>query len=176
MLLKNSCFCTTHKSSVSTGIAEQIMSMLHTLCCNGCLLTWTTSWPSLYRVGTDRTENTAYNNYSIGTCYITVTSQWLFLWLHNSCFEQICHNTNIHLPWSHRPWTERHVYFRNVSRAAHIHKCIDWRVESISKILHSGYKPKTTDGIPSSVNGTGSALYNEYQWIGKPWDGRSLFT
>jgi hypothetical protein len=41
MLLKNSCFCTTHKSSVSTGFAEQIMPILHVSCCNGCLVTWT---------------------------------------------------------------------------------------------------------------------------------------
>jgi hypothetical protein len=41
MLLKNSCFCTTHKSSVSTGSAEQIICILHILCCNGCLVTRT---------------------------------------------------------------------------------------------------------------------------------------
>jgi hypothetical protein len=40
-LLKNSCLCTTHKSFVSTGFAEQIMPILHMLCCNGCLFTWT---------------------------------------------------------------------------------------------------------------------------------------
>jgi hypothetical protein len=40
-LLKNICFCTTHKPSVSTDFAEQIMPILHILCCNGCLVTWT---------------------------------------------------------------------------------------------------------------------------------------
>jgi hypothetical protein len=41
MLLKNYCFCTTHKSSVSTGSGEQIMPILHSLCYNGSLVTWT---------------------------------------------------------------------------------------------------------------------------------------
>jgi hypothetical protein len=41
MLQKNFCFCPTHKSSVSTGFAGQIMPILHILCCNGCLVTWT---------------------------------------------------------------------------------------------------------------------------------------
>jgi hypothetical protein len=40
-VMKNSCFCTTHKSSVSTGFAEQIMPILHTLRYNGSLVTWT---------------------------------------------------------------------------------------------------------------------------------------
>jgi hypothetical protein len=30
-----------HKSSVSTGSAEQIMPILHILCYNDCLVTWT---------------------------------------------------------------------------------------------------------------------------------------
>jgi hypothetical protein len=30
-----------HKSSVSTGFAGQIMSILPILCCNGCLIIWT---------------------------------------------------------------------------------------------------------------------------------------
>jgi hypothetical protein len=42
--------------------------------------------------GPDRTENTASNSYSIVACYTAVTYQWLFLWLHSSCFEQIYHN------------------------------------------------------------------------------------
>jgi hypothetical protein len=41
MLLKHSSFCTTRKSSVSTGFAEQIMPVLHILCYNGSLVTWT---------------------------------------------------------------------------------------------------------------------------------------
>jgi hypothetical protein len=41
MLYKNVCFCTKHKSSVSTCFAGQIMPILHILCCNGCLVTWT---------------------------------------------------------------------------------------------------------------------------------------
>jgi hypothetical protein len=41
MLLKNSCFCTTQKSYVSIGFAEQIMPILYILYCNGCLVTWT---------------------------------------------------------------------------------------------------------------------------------------
>jgi hypothetical protein len=41
MLLKTSCFCTAHKPSVSTGFAEQIMPILHILCYNGSLVTWT---------------------------------------------------------------------------------------------------------------------------------------
>jgi hypothetical protein len=41
MLFKIASFCTTHKSSVSTCFAEQIMPILHILCCNGCLATWT---------------------------------------------------------------------------------------------------------------------------------------
>jgi hypothetical protein len=36
-----SSFCTTHKSSVSTGFAEQIMPILRILCYNGSLVTWT---------------------------------------------------------------------------------------------------------------------------------------
>jgi hypothetical protein len=53
--------------------------------CNG-------SWTSLYSLGTYRTENTVSNNYLIVVCYTVVSSQWLCLWLHSSCFEQICHN------------------------------------------------------------------------------------
>jgi hypothetical protein len=34
-------FCTTYKSSVSTGFAEQIMLTLRILCYNGSLVTWT---------------------------------------------------------------------------------------------------------------------------------------
>jgi hypothetical protein len=41
MLLKISSFCTTHKSSVSTGFTEQIMPILRILCYNGSLFTWT---------------------------------------------------------------------------------------------------------------------------------------
>jgi hypothetical protein len=41
MLLKNSCFCITHKSSVSTGFTEQIMPILLILGFNGSLVTWT---------------------------------------------------------------------------------------------------------------------------------------
>jgi hypothetical protein len=40
MLLKSS-FCTVYKSSVSTGFAKQIMSILRILCYNGSLVTWT---------------------------------------------------------------------------------------------------------------------------------------
>jgi hypothetical protein len=32
--------CTTHKSSVSTGFAKQIMPLLRILCYNGSLVTW----------------------------------------------------------------------------------------------------------------------------------------
>jgi hypothetical protein len=47
MLLKHSCFYITHKSSVSTGFAEQIMSILRILCCNGSLshLNGRNIWP-----------------------------------------------------------------------------------------------------------------------------------
>jgi hypothetical protein len=38
---KNSSFCTTHKSSVSTGFARQIMPILRILCYNGSLVTGT---------------------------------------------------------------------------------------------------------------------------------------
>jgi hypothetical protein len=38
---KNSCFRTTHKSSVSSGFAEQIMPILRILCYNGSLVTLT---------------------------------------------------------------------------------------------------------------------------------------
>jgi hypothetical protein len=41
MLLKISSFCTTHKSSASTGFTEQIMPILRNLCYNGSLVTWT---------------------------------------------------------------------------------------------------------------------------------------
>jgi hypothetical protein len=41
ILLKKSCFWTAQKSSVSRGFAEQVMPILHILCCNGCLVTWT---------------------------------------------------------------------------------------------------------------------------------------
>jgi hypothetical protein len=40
MLLKMSSFCTTHKSSVSTGFTEQIMPILRIVCYNGSLVTW----------------------------------------------------------------------------------------------------------------------------------------
>jgi hypothetical protein len=36
-----SSFCTTHKSSVSTGFTEQILPILRILCYNGSLVTWT---------------------------------------------------------------------------------------------------------------------------------------
>jgi hypothetical protein len=49
------------------------------------------SWHSLYSPDTDRTENTASNSYSIVAYYTAVTEQWLFLWLHSSCFEPICY-------------------------------------------------------------------------------------
>jgi hypothetical protein len=39
MLLKNSSFCTTHNSPISTGFAKQIMSVLRILCYNGSLVT-----------------------------------------------------------------------------------------------------------------------------------------
>jgi hypothetical protein len=39
MLLNISSFCTTHKSSVSTGLTEQIMPILHILFYNGSLVT-----------------------------------------------------------------------------------------------------------------------------------------
>jgi hypothetical protein len=41
MLLKICSFCTTHKSSVSTGFREQIMPILRILCYNGSLVTYT---------------------------------------------------------------------------------------------------------------------------------------
>jgi hypothetical protein len=41
MLLKISSFWTIHKSSVSTGITEQIMPILRILCSNGNLFAWT---------------------------------------------------------------------------------------------------------------------------------------
>jgi hypothetical protein len=40
-VIENSSFCTTHKSSVSTGFAEQIMPVLHILCYNSSLVIWT---------------------------------------------------------------------------------------------------------------------------------------
>jgi hypothetical protein len=36
---ENSSFCTTHKTSVSTGFAKQIMLYLRILCYNGSLVT-----------------------------------------------------------------------------------------------------------------------------------------
>jgi hypothetical protein len=39
MLLKNSSFCTTLKSPVTIGLAEQIMPILHILCYNGSQVT-----------------------------------------------------------------------------------------------------------------------------------------
>jgi hypothetical protein len=93
-----SSFCTTHKSSVSTGFTEQIMPILHY---NGSLVTWTVvglttarfkpliysmygftlsytanislsygNRSSLYSLGTDRTENTASNIPPIRQGYI----------------------------------------------------------------------------------------------------------
>jgi hypothetical protein len=41
MLLRNSPFYTTHKSSVSTAFADQIMPILRILCYNGSLVIWT---------------------------------------------------------------------------------------------------------------------------------------
>jgi hypothetical protein len=41
ILLKMSSFCTTHRSSLSTGFTEQIMPILRILCYNGSLVTWT---------------------------------------------------------------------------------------------------------------------------------------
>jgi hypothetical protein len=38
---ENFSFCTTHKSSVSTGFTKQITPMLRILCYNGSLVTWT---------------------------------------------------------------------------------------------------------------------------------------
>jgi hypothetical protein len=38
---RNSWLCATHKSFVSTGVSEQIMPILHFLCHNGSLVTWT---------------------------------------------------------------------------------------------------------------------------------------
>jgi hypothetical protein len=38
---KCSSFCTTHKSSVSTGFGKQIIPISHILCYNGSLVTWT---------------------------------------------------------------------------------------------------------------------------------------
>jgi hypothetical protein len=40
-VIENSSFCTTHKSSVSTGFTEQIMSNFRILCYNGSLVIWT---------------------------------------------------------------------------------------------------------------------------------------
>jgi hypothetical protein len=40
-VIENSSFCTTHKSSVNTGFAKQIMPILRLLCYNGSLVTWT---------------------------------------------------------------------------------------------------------------------------------------
>jgi hypothetical protein len=37
---ENSSYCTTHKSSVSTGFTEQTMPVLRILCYNGNLVTW----------------------------------------------------------------------------------------------------------------------------------------
>jgi hypothetical protein len=69
------------------------------------------SCPSLYSLDTDSKENTASNSYSIVACYITVTQQWLFLWLHSCCFERICHSINtITLPWYRCPCSS-HLWF-----------------------------------------------------------------
>jgi hypothetical protein len=46
------------------------------------------SWSSSYSLRTAHTENTASNTYSIVACYTAITQQWLFLWLHSSCFVQ----------------------------------------------------------------------------------------
>jgi hypothetical protein len=69
MLLNISSFCTTHKSSISTGFTEQIMPVLPILCYNGSLVTWTViglttakfklQRDSLYSRRMDHTENTA---------------------------------------------------------------------------------------------------------------------
>jgi hypothetical protein len=40
-VIENSSFCIIHKSSVSPGFAKQIMPVLHILCYNGSLVTWT---------------------------------------------------------------------------------------------------------------------------------------
>jgi hypothetical protein len=40
-VIENSSFCTTHKSSVITGFAEQIMPILRILCYNGSSVPWT---------------------------------------------------------------------------------------------------------------------------------------
>jgi hypothetical protein len=40
-VIENFSFCTTHKSSISTGFTEQIMPILRILCYNGSLVTWT---------------------------------------------------------------------------------------------------------------------------------------
>jgi hypothetical protein len=40
-VIENSSFCTIYKSSISTGFAKQIIHILHILCYNGSLVTWT---------------------------------------------------------------------------------------------------------------------------------------
>jgi hypothetical protein len=40
-VIKHSFLCTVYKSSVSTGFAKQIMSILRILCYNGSMVTWT---------------------------------------------------------------------------------------------------------------------------------------
>jgi hypothetical protein len=64
-VIENSSFCTTYKSSVSTGFANQIIHILRILCYNGSLVTWTvvSLTPnlgfSLYSLVADPIENTA---------------------------------------------------------------------------------------------------------------------
>jgi hypothetical protein len=86
-VIENSSLCTIYKSSVSTGFAKQIISVLPILCYNSSLVTWTVvsltsakfkplifQWlstrlvPSLYNLGTDRIENTASKSSYIRCC------------------------------------------------------------------------------------------------------------
>jgi hypothetical protein len=77
------------------------------------LLTGNGSWSWLHSLGTDRTENAASNSFSVVACVSAAAITWRLLshclttgvfirlfpsngslrWLHNSGFQQTCHNT-----------------------------------------------------------------------------------
>jgi hypothetical protein len=94
MLLKFSSFCTIHKSSVSTGVTEQIMPILRILCYNGSLVTWTVvglttamfkpliihelfrcNWFLLYNVATDRQRKHRQSRILGNVCWSPVSME-----------------------------------------------------------------------------------------------------